>query len=252
MIFKRRRKGDKKKDQEDSSENPQGPNAPEDNTNGSPEEDPDNPEGENPNEDPNDYRSKTGYPRWPGWHHAGGQRGGFNNNRPRTGFNKPDAGWDKPEPGPTGKDGDSTEYGTANSESPARKRTTSTSSTSSYTQGVSKLFERMKTDTAQGEPFKIPKTNKPPADKPSEGGNKPTSGKPKPTVGSGDKNQPGAADAIKMLKAKERGRDKSRDKNKGSSSRSGSHSSQKSDASAKRGRSSSAGAEKKKPKKKEK
>ena len=105
MIFKRRRKGDKKKDQEDSSENPQGPNAPEDNTNGSPEEDPDNPEGENPNEDPNDYRSKTGYPRWPGWHHAGGQRGGFNNNRPRTGFNKPDAGWDKPEPGPTGTDG---------------------------------------------------------------------------------------------------------------------------------------------------
>ena len=250
MIFRRRRKGDKKKDQEDSSENPQvGPNeAPED------DPDPDNPEGENPDEDfshdPADYRSDTGYPRWPGRGRGSGQRGGFNNNKPRTGPTKSDAGWDKPEPG---KDGTSTEYGTANSESLVKKRTTSTSSTSSYTQGVSKLFEQMKTDAAQGESFKIPKINKPPADKPSEGVNKPTSGKPKPTAGPGDKNQPGAADAIKMLKAKERqGRDKSRDKNKGSGSRSGSHSSQKSDASAKRGRSSSAGAEKKKSKKKEK
>ena len=167
----------------------------------------------------------------------------------RRGKKKKDAGWNKPEPG---KDGDSTEYGTANSESPAKKRTTSTSSTSSYTQGVSKLFEQMKTDSAQGESFKIPKKNNP-TSKPTEGVSKPTSGKPKPTAGPGDKNQPGAADAIKMLQAKERqGRDKSRDKNKGSSSRSGSHSSVKSDVSAKRGRSSSAGADKKKPKKKEK
>ena len=244
MIFNRRR-GKKKKDQEDSKEDPQV------DPNDAPEGDPDNPEEENPEgenlndhffHDPADYRS--GYGRGRG----GGQRGGLNSNKPRTGFTGPDAGWDKPEPG---KDGASTEYGTANSESPAKKRTTSTSSTSSYTQGVSKLFERMKTDSAQGESFKIPKVNKP-TSKPSEGEPKPTSGKTKPNAGSGpEKNQPGASDAIEMLKAKARGRDKSKDKNK-SSSRSGSHSSVKSDASAKRGRSSSAGADKKKPKKKEK
>ena len=243
MIFNRRR-GKKKKDQEDSNEDPQA------DPNDAPEGDPDNPEeeypeGENPNDHffhgPADYRSGRG--------RGGGQRGGLNSNRPRTGPTGPDAGWDKPEPG---KDGASTEYGTANSESPAKKRTTSTSSTSSYTQGVSKLFEQMKTDSAQGESFKIPKKNKP-TSKPTEGVSKPTSGKPKPTAGPGDKNQPGAADAIKMLQAKQRqGRDKSRDKNKGSSSRSGSHSSVKSDVSAKRERSSSAGADKKKPKKKEK
>ena len=246
MIFNRRR-GKKKKDQEDSNEDPQA------DPNDAPEGDPDNPDEENPEGgNPNDHfyhspADRSGYGRGRG--RGGGQRGGLNSNRPRTGPPGSDAGWDKPEPG---KDGASTEYGTANSESPAKKRTTSTSSTSSYTQGVSKLFEQMKTDSAQGESFKIPKKNNP-TSKPTEGVSKPTSGKPKPTAGPGDKNQPGAADAIKMLKAKERqGRDKSRDKNKGSSSRSGSLSSQKSDVSAKRERSSSAGADKKKPKKKEK
>ena len=243
MIFNRRR-GKKKKDQEDSNEDPK--EAPE----GDQDMEEENPEGENPGKyfyhDPAD----SGYSKGPGRGRGGGQRGGYNNNRPRTGPTGPDAGWDKPEPG---KDGASTEYGTANSESPAKKRTTSTSSTSSYTQGVSKLFEQMKTDSAQGEHFKIPKINKPPTDKPSEGLNKPNTGKPKPKAGQSDKNQPGASDAIEMLKAnaKARGRDKSKDKNK-SSSRSGSHSSVKSDVSAKRGRSSSAGADKKKPKKKEK
>ena len=240
MIFNRRR-GKKKKDQEDSNEDPQA------DPNDAPEGDPDNPEEENPEGvNPNDHffhgpADRSGYGRGRG----GGQRGGLNSNRPRTGPTGPDAGWDK--------DGASTEYGTANSESPAKKRTTSTSSTSSYTQGVSKLFEQMKTDSAQGESFtipKIPKINKP-TSKPNEGESKPTSGKSKPNVGP-EKNQPGASDAIEMLKAKARGRDKSKDKNKSSGSRSGSHSSVRSDASAKRGRSSSAGAEKKKPKKKEK
>ena len=246
MIFNRRR-GKKKKDQEDSNEQVDPNEAPEGD-----QDMEENPEGENPSgyfqHDPADYRSDSGYSKGPGRGRGGGQRGGYNNNRPRTGPTGPDAGWDKPEPG---KDGASTEYGTANSESPAKKRTTSTSSTSSYTQGVSKLFEQMKTDAAPGESFKIPKINKPPTDKPSEGLNKPTTGKPKPATGQSDKNQPGASDAIEMLKAKARGRDKSKDKNK-SSSRSGSHSSVKSDVSAKRGRSSSAGADKKKPKKKEK
>ena len=252
MIFNRRR--GKKKNQEDSNEDPQDPNeAPEGDQDMEENPEGESPEGENPGNyfqhDPADYRADSGYSKGPGRGRGGGQRGGYNNNRPRTGPTGPDAGWNKPEPG---KDGDSTEYGTANSESPAKKRTTSTSSTSSYTQGVSKLFERMKTDSAQGESFKIPKKNNP-TSKPTEGVSKPTSGKPKPTAGPGDKNQPGAADAIKMLQAKERqGRDKSRDKNKGSSSRSGSHSSVKSDVSAKRERSSSAGADKKKPKKKEK
>ena len=244
MIFNRRR-GKKKKDQEESNEQVD-PNE-------APEGDQDNPEEENPGNhfyhNPADHRSDSGYSKGPGRGRGGGQRGGYNNNRPRTGPTGPDAGWDKPEPG---KDGASTEYGTANSESPAKKRTTSTSSTSSYTQGVSKLFEQMKTDSAPGESFKIPKLNKPPTDKPSDGLNKPNAGKSKPTTGQSDKNQPGASDAIEMLRANARGRDKSRDKNKGSSSRSGSLSSQKSDVSAKRERSSSAGADKKKPKKKEK
>ena len=245
MIFNRRR-GKKKKDQEDSNEQVDPNEAPEGD-----QDMEENPEGENPgsyfHHDPTD-RSDSGYPKGPGRGRGGGQRGGYNNNRPRTGPPGSDAGCDKPE---TGRDGTSTEYGTANSESPAKKRTTSTSSTSSYTQGVSKLFERMKTDSAQGESFKIPKINKP-TSKPNEGESKPTSGKSKPNVGPGpEKNQPGASDAIEMLKAKARGRDKSKDKNK-SSSRSGSHSSVRSDASAKRGRSSSAGADKKKPKKKEK
>ena len=245
MIFNRRR-GKKKKDQEDSNEQVDPNEAPEGD-----QDMEENPEGENPGSfyhDPTD-RPDSGYPRGPGRGRGGGQRGGYNNNRPRTGPPGSDAGCDKPE---TGKDGASTEYGTANSESPAKKRTTSTSSTSSYTQGVSKLFERMKTDSAQGESFKIPKINKP-TSKPNEGESKPTSGKSKPNVGPGpEKNQPGASDAIEMLKAKARGRDKSKDKNKSSGSRSGSHSSVRSDASAKRGRSSSAGAERKKPKKKEK
>ena len=250
MIFNRRR-GKKKKDQEDSNEQVDPNEAPEGDQDMEENPEGESPEGENPGNyfqhDPADYRADSGYSKGPGRGRGGGQRGGYNNNRPRTGPTGSDAGWNKPEPG---KDGDSTEYGTANSESPAKKRTTSTSSTSSYTQGVSKLFEQMKTDSAQGESFKIPKKNKP-TSKPTEGDSKPTSGKPKPTAGQSDKNQPGASDAIEMLKAKARGRDKSKDKNK-SSSRSGSHSSVKSDVSAKRGRSSSAGADKKKPKKKEK
>ena len=104
MIFNRRR-GKKKKDQEDSNEQVDPNEAPEGD-----QDMEENPEGENPSgyfqHDPADYRSDSGYSKGPGRGRGGGQRGGYNNNRPRTGPTGPDAGWDKPEPG---KDGASTD-----------------------------------------------------------------------------------------------------------------------------------------------